>query len=113
MTNKKLSKVLKALTDENRRLILWFLQKRELCVCEFEQLLPISQSTISIHLRMLSDLELVDFYKEGRWVIYQQKKNQDVEVNNILASVSSAMDSEAQYKDQLVKLKMVCKDNLC
>ncbi|OAJ34799.1 ArsR/SmtB family transcription factor [Piscirickettsia salmonis] len=113
MTSKKLSKILKALADENRRLILWFLQKRELCVCELEQLLPISQSTISIHLRMLSDLDLVDSYKEGRWVIYQKICNQDALVTNILKSIYCAMDLTGQYQNQLEKLKTICKDNLC
>ncbi|AKP74452.2 ArsR family transcriptional regulator [Piscirickettsia salmonis] len=113
MTNKKLSKILKAFSDENRRLILWFLQKRELCVCELEQLLPISQSTISNHLRMLSDLDLVDSYKEGRWVIYQKKYNQDALVISILKSIYCVMDLTEQYESQLEKLKIICKDNLC
>ncbi|WP_230389026.1 ArsR/SmtB family transcription factor [Piscirickettsia salmonis] len=113
MTNKKLSKILKAFSDENRRLILWFLQKRELCVCELEQLLPISQPTISNHLRMLSDLDLVDSYKEGRWVIYQKKYNQDALVISILKSIYCVMDLTEQYESQLEKLKIICKDNLC
>ncbi|ALA25658.1 ArsR family transcriptional regulator [Piscirickettsia salmonis] len=113
ITSKKLSKILKAFSDENRRLILWFLQKRELCVCELEQLLPISQPTISNHLRMLSDLDLVDSYKEGRWVIYQKKCNQDALVINILKPIYCAMDLTGQYESQLEKLKIIFKDNLC
>ncbi|MGN0894013.1 MAG: ArsR/SmtB family transcription factor [Succinivibrio sp.] len=63
-------KRIKALTDENRLAIMLTLQHGEKCGCELLEELNITQSTLSHHMKILSDSGLVDYYKEGKWMHY-------------------------------------------
>ena len=62
----------KAVGDETRlRMLSLLLAADELCVCKFEELLGISQSKSSRHLRYLSNAGLVEGRREGIWVHYR------------------------------------------
>ncbi|SFM78726.1 ArsR/SmtB family transcription factor [Thermodesulforhabdus norvegica] len=63
-------RVMKALSDPNRVKIIKLLTVRELCVCEIQAALNISQPTVSKHLKILEDAGLVKSKKNGLWVIY-------------------------------------------
>ena len=65
-----LSKLYKALGDPTRLSIIYVLSKSPLCVCDIAMLLDMTQSSISHHLRVLRDLNLVKFKREGKLVIY-------------------------------------------
>jgi len=65
------SKVFKALSDPLRLRIMHLLAVREdLCVCELTATLEMPQSSISRHLAMLRHLQLVETYRDGRWIHY-------------------------------------------
>ena len=57
----------KALSDENRLKILELLIQGETCGCTLIDKLPISQPTLSYHLRLLTDAGLTVAKKEGNW----------------------------------------------
>ena len=61
---------LQALADENRMRIVHALRGGERCVCVLQDLVGVSQSLLSHHLRVLRDAGLVTDRKEGRWVHY-------------------------------------------
>lgn len=63
-------KVMKALADSNRVIIIKLLQQKVMCVCELQGALKIAQPTVSKHLKILQDAGLVDFHKDGLWVNY-------------------------------------------
>lgn len=65
-----LSKIYKALGDPSRLRIVYVLSKSSLCVCDIASLLEMSQSAISHHLRILRDLNLVKYKRDGKLVIY-------------------------------------------
>jgi DNA-binding transcriptional ArsR family regulator len=65
------SDFLKALAHENRLLILCLLAERERSVNELEQLLSLSQPTVSQQLARLRLDGLVDTRREGRTVHYK------------------------------------------
>lgn len=46
------------------------MSQSSLCVCDIADLLDMTQSAISHHLRLLRNLKLVKFKKEGKLVIY-------------------------------------------
>ncbi|MGM0770811.1 MAG: ArsR/SmtB family transcription factor, partial [Halobacteriota archaeon] len=50
--------------------IMYLLLEKELCVCELEAALGMSQSSISHNLRTLRQLDLVRTIKNGRFVVY-------------------------------------------
>ena len=60
----------KALADENRLAILLALQHGEKCGCVLLEELNITQPTLSHHMKILCDSELVSSRKEGKWMYY-------------------------------------------
>lgn len=66
----RLAQIFKALADPTRLKIIYVLSKSSLCVCDIANLLDMTQSAISHHLRLLRNLRLVKFKKEGKMVIY-------------------------------------------
>lgn len=67
---------LRALADANRFRIVMMLMHRPLCVCELLQVLDISGGTLSNHLKILKNAQLVEQRKDGRWVEYAVKEEQ-------------------------------------
>src|SRR2546427_9789414 len=59
-----------ALSDETRVRIVDLLRGGEHCVCELTEVLELSQSLLSFHLKVLKDAGLVRDRREGRWVYY-------------------------------------------
>ena len=71
------SKLLKAMADENRAKILYALcQDEELCVCDIANILDISVANASHHLRTLHKQGLVLFRKEGKLAFYSLHNSQ-------------------------------------
>lgn len=67
-----LSKVFKALSDETRLQMLGLLfREGELCVCDFVEVLEITQSKASRHLRYLVNAGLLDDRREAVWVYFR------------------------------------------
>ena len=65
-----LSQTFKALGDPTRLRIIDALSKSELCVCDIAEILGMSQSAISHQLRVLRNLRLIKYRKEGKLAIY-------------------------------------------
>ncbi|SNZ08412.1 transcriptional regulator, ArsR family [Persephonella hydrogeniphila] len=66
-----LRKAYHALSDEIRILIVRLLSEYgELCVCQLQPALDISQPNLSFHLRILRDAGIVRSEKRGKWVYY-------------------------------------------
>ena len=68
---KEFIRMMKAMSDPNRVRIIKLLQRKELCVCELTELLGLAQSTVSKHLRLLDDAELIESRRDGAWIIYR------------------------------------------
>ncbi len=66
----QLETVLKALGEPTRLKIVKLLSVRELCVCELEAVLGISQPRISQHLRVLKEAGIVNERKERQRSFY-------------------------------------------
>ncbi|MDL2324143.1 metalloregulator ArsR/SmtB family transcription factor [Ruminococcaceae bacterium OttesenSCG-928-A16] len=69
-THQQNATIFKAFCDEKRLAILAMLQKSELCACEIQQQLPIGQSTLSHHMKILCDAGIVTSRREGKWTHY-------------------------------------------
>jgi ArsR family transcriptional regulator len=79
---KKLAETFKALGDPTRTQILYALAQEELCVCEVASLLGKTQSAISHQLRILRNLDLVKFRKDGKIAYYSLN---DSHIHSLLA----------------------------
>jgi len=65
-----LSLLFKALADETRVQIALALSREELCVCDVAALMGVTEATASHHLRLLRNMGLARFRKQGRMVFY-------------------------------------------
>ena len=74
MDYKKTENLFKALADENRLQIMEILKDGEKCACKLLEALQISQPTLSHHMKILCDAELVSGRKEGKWMYYSLSK---------------------------------------
>lgn len=70
MDNRKLTAIFKSLCDENRLQILELLRNGERCACNLLEEMKISQPTLSHHMKILCDAEIVSGRKEGKWMHY-------------------------------------------
>lgn len=82
-----MEKQLKAVADANRLKILACLKKGEVCVCEFTDVLGISQPAVSQHLRKLKEAGIIKERKVGTWKHYRIDENQTQLMQNILATI--------------------------
>ncbi len=67
---KSFTRVMKALSEASRVKIVKMLQRKSMCVCELQEALGISQSSVSKHLKILEEAGIVDHAKDGLWVNY-------------------------------------------
>lgn len=65
-----LAEFYKVFADSTRIKILYVLLKSEMCVCDISQILGVSQSAVSHQLRMLKQMQLVKYKREGKSIIY-------------------------------------------
>lgn len=66
----RMAAVFQALQSDTRLKILFLLRHKEMCVCELEQALNVTQSAVSHSLRTLRQLDLVRIRREGKFTIY-------------------------------------------
>ena len=66
-----LSEFFKIFGDSTRIKILYVLSQSEMCVCDIATLLQMGQSAVSHQLRVLKQMRLVSFRREGKTVFYR------------------------------------------
>ena len=86
--------VFKAISDETRLKIIDLLSSNKLCACDLLEQFSISQSTLSYHMKILSDSGLVKGEKEGSWVRYGLNQERVDEVMSFLTEITR----EKEYK---------------
>ena len=64
------SKIFKAFCDPNRLKILDILKSGEHCACKLLEILDVSKSTLSHHMKILTDSKIVNVRKDGKWSHY-------------------------------------------
>ena len=83
----------KALADETRQQILEMLMERELCVSDIVDAFNISQPTISHHLNILKQFNLVTSRKDGKQVFYSINRDNVVSCCGKLIAKFDAQDA--------------------
>lgn len=89
------SQVFKALADETRlKMVALLLKHGELCVCDFEGGMGISQSKSSRHLRYLQQAGILEDRREAVWVYYRLNPKPSSFQKIVLKAVEQLMDAE-------------------
>jgi DNA-binding transcriptional ArsR family regulator len=66
----RLSEFFKVLGDQTRLKIIFALSQCDLCVCDIAEAVGMTQSAVSHQLRIMRNMRLVKFRKEGKSVYY-------------------------------------------
>ncbi|NJN88297.1 MAG: winged helix-turn-helix transcriptional regulator [Leptolyngbyaceae cyanobacterium SL_7_1] len=74
-----------ALSEPLRVQVLELLRDKELCVCDLCEILGVTQSKLSFHLKTLKEAKLVRSRQQGRWIYYSLDLPQFVVLEQYLA----------------------------
>ncbi|MCB2205119.1 metalloregulator ArsR/SmtB family transcription factor [bacterium] len=100
-----MGEVLKAVADENRlRIVNLLLQRDELCVCDIERVLGMTQTKVSRHLGTLRHAQLVSTRRDGRWMYYTLRRESPF-VLHLLEVLKEGFADNAQYHDDINTLE--------
>jgi len=108
----KIEKILKALGDRSRLRIINMLGEKPMCVCEITEVLGLSQSTVSGHLRVLKEAELVEDEKDGLWVEYHLCKDKKFN-SDILDLILEALKSDKKMEEDRKAALQANRDMIC
>lgn len=111
---KQLTKIIKALSDENRIRITCLLKyKRDLCVCEITEIIGLAQPTISSHLKLLENAGLIESYKNGLWVNYNINSSLNSLSTEFIETIYKTLKNDKQIKIDEEKVKNINRNVIC
>lgn len=84
-----MNQVFKALNDPTRRQILELLREKDLSAGEIAEAFDISKPSISHHLDLLKQANLVDSYRNGQFIIYSLNTSVVDDLINWLLTINS------------------------
>lgn len=79
-SHEKYVQAAKALSDETRLKIIDMLSCGEMCACDILENFSISQSTLSYHMKILTESGLVNGVRDGAWMRYTLNKEKTNDV---------------------------------
>ena len=91
---KQIAGIFKALCDENRIKILQLLKGGEKCACVLLDDLHITQPTLSHHMKILCDSEIVVGRKEGKWTYYSISREGAAAAVKCLQELTTVTDTD-------------------
>ena len=111
---KQFIKVMKALSEPNRVKIVKALLKRAMCVCEIQVLLGLAQPTVSKHLKVLEEADLVTFSKESLWVNYRiHRESPNLYAKTLIQLLEEWLEDEAEIKSIISKIETIDRYQIC
>jgi ArsR family transcriptional regulator len=111
---KDTARFFKVLADEARLNMLWLLlNNRELCVCDFMEVLEITQSKASRHLAALRNAGLATDRKEGLWSYYSLRPVESELAAAHLKLLRENLTKRTEAKQLLAKLNAWLKTKKC
>ncbi len=95
----------KALSDETRLRLVVLLYKRELCVCQIEAALGISQTKASRHLAILRRAGLLKARRDGLWIYYTLIDQGNKVESNLFPNLCESLGTDLSSMEDLAKRK--------
>lgn len=81
--------IFKALSDSNRLQVIDMLSCGEKCACDLLTKFKITQPTLSHHMKVLTDIGLVNSYKDSNWMKYSLNKEKFEELKEFIICISN------------------------
>jgi len=108
-----LIKVAKALSDETRIRMLKLLLEKDICVCEMEDIFPLSSSQLSRNLKMLMEAGFLKRWREGKCVVYiADRDSQNRYCRTMLNMVADSFNDNELTRRDREKLQKVIADQV-
>ena len=98
----------KALGDLNRLRILMSLRGGHLCVCQIVALIGFAPSTVSKHLSILHQADLVEAEKQGKWIHYRLSAAVD---KQFITWLIAALAQDEKIRTDTITLKRILKED--
>ena len=99
LAEKKVAAIFKAFGDENRIRIIKLLRTGEKCACKLLEEIHVTQPTLSHHMKILCDAEIVIGRKEGKWTHYSISEN--------------GVEQAKECLEKLTSLSCICENKSC
>lgn len=84
--------VFKALSDETRIKIIDMLSCGEMCACHILDRFSITQSTLSYHMKILTESGLVNGVRDGAWMRYTLNRDRIERVTSFIEYITREKD---------------------
>lgn len=105
--------IFKALAEESRLRILALLLQEELCVCEIEECLNMTQSNVSRHLTALRKCGILETYKKAQWAYFKISEKFKEEHQNLWLYLMQNLKELPKYQMDFEKCQNCKRQDLC
>ncbi|NLH01679.1 MAG: winged helix-turn-helix transcriptional regulator [Clostridiales bacterium] len=105
--------IFKALAEESRLRILALLTQGEMCVCEIEECLNMTQSNASRHLAALKQCGILDSSKQAQWSYYKISEKFKEENKKLWLYLEEKLKESPDYKKDAEEYLICRNKNLC
>ena len=110
---KKIVDIFKALAEESRLRILSLLLQDEMCVCEIEECLNMTQSNVSRHLTSLKQCGILDSSKQAQWAYYKISDKFKEENRDLWHYIEQKLKESPNYKEDTEKYLRCRQKDIC
>lgn len=104
---------LKALAEENRLRIMSLIIENEMCVCEIETSLRMTQSNASRHLTILKQSGILHSYKKAQWAYYRLSDTFTQEHKELLQYLQIKLKELPTYQKDHEEYEKCRKSDIC
>lgn len=108
-----MDQIFKALSEESRLRILSMLFQMELCVCDIEDVLQLTQSNVSRHLTILRNAGIIKSYKNAQWIYYSINDEFKMDNEELYRYLELRINKLSTYKQDLERLSKCKEKDLC
>lgn len=107
------TRLFKALSDETRLRIVALLSPGELCVCHLQQALQLPQPNVSRQLAILRSAGVVEDRREGTWVYYRLREQEDADCARELDGLVKRFAKDANIRREIERVLKCCGPSCC
>ena len=92
--------VFKAFCDEIRLMVLSLLRDGERCACDLLEWVPVGQSTLSHHMKILVESGVVAARRDGKWIYYSISREGSEGALKLLRELTAVVGEENLDKEE-------------
>jgi len=107
------NKIAKALSDENRLKMLKLLTEKDICVCEMNEIFPMSHSQVSRSLNILYGAGFLKRWHDGKCVVYMvDRVGSNVYCQKMVNLITDSFNEDESIHKLREQLQQVIEDKV-